>query len=141
MKMRLLGKNRELKQIFMTATTPSVTEFNGEYLVDMLTVWPSFKRFSHRKIFYNKGGRMAGHNVIFNKSWGHFIVEQAICGNIHSVGAALVNYNMKENSFLVRGIRDHVRRIIKDDLYIGRFNHMFYGRLCFLGYFSLEKIK
>ncbi|MDH4028147.1 MAG: hypothetical protein OEU95_04895 [Nitrospirota bacterium] len=141
MKMRLLGKDRDLKHIFMTATVPAVTEFNGEYLVDMLTVWPSFKRFSHRKIFYRKGSRVAGHNVILNKSWGHFIVEQTLCKNIHSAGAALINYNLKENSLLVRGIRDHVRCIIKDDLYIGRFNHMFCGRLCFLGYFSLEKIK
>lgn len=139
--MRLTGKSRELREIFRTAIVPPVTEFDGEYLVDMLTIWPSFKRFSHRKIFYRKDSGVAGHNVLFNRSWGHFSVEEGTCDNISPAKAVVINYNRSENPFLVRGIRDHVRRIIKDDLYIGRFNYMCRGRPRFLGYFSLEKIK
>ena len=139
--MKLPGSNQELKEVFRNATHPVATELNGEYLVDMLTVFPSFKKFSHRKVIYRENDRVSGYNVLFNKIWGRFIVEEDICKDVDSVKVAVINYNRPENSLLIRGIRDYLRCIEKDLLYIGRFNYLFLGRLQFLGYFSLEKIK
>ena len=139
--MKLPGSNQELKEVFRNAKTPAVTELNGEYLVDMLTVFPSLKKFSHRKVIYRENERVSGYNLVFNKIWGRFIVEEDICKDVDSVKVAVINYNRPENSLLIRGIRDHLRCIEKDLLYIGRFNYLFLGRLQFLGYFSLEKIK
>jgi hypothetical protein len=138
--MKFPQTHRELKEIFRSASNTALYDFSGEYLVDMLTVWPSFKRFSHRKVIYAENGRVSGYNVLFNKIWGHFIVEEDTCYDVDSVKVVVINYNKTENSFPIRGIRDHIRCIEKDMLYIGRFNYLFMGRLQFLGYFSLEKI-
>lgn len=132
--------SRELKQIFKNATPPDISELTGEYIVDMLTVWPSFKRFSHRKVIYKENQRVLGYNVLFDKIWGRFIVEEGICRDVDSVSVAVINYNRAENSLPVRGIRDHVRCIKKEIFYIGRFYYQLPERLQFLGYFSLEKI-
>ena len=139
--MKLPGSNQELKEVFRNAKTPAATELNGEYLVDMLTVLPSLKRFSHRKVIYRENNMVSGYNVVFNKIWGRFIVEEDICKDVDSVKVAVINYNRPENSLLIRRIRDHLRCMEKDLLYIGRFNYLFMGRLQFMGYFSLEKIK
>ena len=139
--MKLPGSNQELKEVFRNAKTPAAAELDGEYLVDMLTVFPSLKRFSHRKVIYRENNRVAGYNVVFNKIWGRFIVEEDTCKDVDSVKVAVINYNRPENSLLIRGIRDHLRCMEKDLLYIGRFNYLFMGRLQFMGYFSLEKIK
>jgi hypothetical protein len=138
--MELPKTNSELKVIFRNASPPDISEFSGEYLVDMLTVFPSFKRFGHRKVFYHENGRIMGHNVLFNRRWGHFSVHEGVCGELDLLEAAVINYDRKENTFPVRRIRDHVRRIQKDALYMGRFNYLISGKLLFLGYFSLEKI-
>ena len=138
--MKFPKTHRELLEVFRKASAPAITEFNGEYLVDILTVWPSFKRFHHRKVIYKDKDRVLGYNVLFNKVWGRFLVEENITVDPDSTRVAILNYNMRENSFPMRGIRDHLRCIDKDLLYIGRFNYFFMGRLQFLGYFSLEKI-
>ena len=44
--------HRQLNEIFKDAGTPEIHDLNGEYLVDMLTVFPSFKRFSHKKVIH-----------------------------------------------------------------------------------------
>lgn len=133
--------SRELKELFRSASTPDIADLDGEYLVDMLTVWPSFKRFNHRKVIAGENGKVSGYNVLFNTIWGRFVVEEDICRAVDSVHVALINYNIKDNTFPVRRIRDHVRCIEKGMLYIGRFNYLISGRLQFLGYFSLERIK
>ncbi len=139
--MKLPGSHKELREVFINGTTPSPAELSGEYLVDMLTVWPSLKRFYHCKVIYKKEKRVEGHNLVFNRIWGRFIVEEDICVDVDSVKVALINYDRPENSLLIRGIRDHIRCLKRDALYIGRFNYMLFGRPRFLGYFSLEKIK
>jgi hypothetical protein len=138
--MKFPNNSRELMHVFKNASTPDMSELDGEYLVDMLTVWPSFKRFSHRKIIYREDNRVKGYNVLFNKIWGHFAVKEGICREVDSLKAAEINYNRPENMFHVRRIRDHIRCVEKGTLYIGRFNYEFFGRPRFLGYFSLEKI-
>ncbi len=128
-----------LREVFKSAAPPHISELEGQYLVDMLTVWPSFKRFSHKKVMYKVDDKVQGHNVLFNKVWGHFFIEEGICKEVDSVRVVVINYNRAENSFSVRGIRDHIRCVEKDSLYIGRFNYQLPGRFQFLGYFSLEK--
>ncbi len=137
---KLPGSHKELRKIFQTAATPSPDELNGEYLVDMLTVWPRFKRFSHRKVIYLEHDKLEGHNVLFHTVWGRFFIEEEVCEEVSQVNVLLINYNREGNSYLIRGIRDQVRCLRKDELYIGRFNYLFFGKLIFLGYFSLEKI-
>ena len=133
--------HRQLKEIFKDAETPEIYDLNGEYLVDMLTVFPSFKRFSHRKVMYKDNGRISGHNVLFNITWGHFFIEEDICRDVDSVNVAVINYNRPENTLPVRGIRDQLRCMEKGVLYIGRFNYLIAGKLSFLGYFSLERLR
>lgn len=139
--MKLPETNAELAEIFRKASLPDVSEFRGEYLVDVLTGFPSFKRFSHRKVFYPSAGRVSGHNVLFKRKWGHFFTEEGVCESAGLIRATVINYDRKENSFPVRGIRDYVRCVEKDVLYIGRSHYLIFGRLYFMGYFLLEKIK
>ncbi|RJR16784.1 MAG: hypothetical protein C4581_09225 [Nitrospiraceae bacterium] len=139
--MKFPRDSRELYRVFRNASDPELSELEGEYLVDMLTVWPSFKRFSHRKIFYRENNKLLGHNVLLNVSWGRFFIEEDICKDLDSIKVAVINYNRPENLFHIRPIRDHIRRVDNGMYYIGRFNYLVSGRLIFLGYFSLEKIK
>ncbi|MFH0790068.1 MAG: hypothetical protein V2A64_00375 [Candidatus Omnitrophota bacterium] len=138
--MSLPKNNRRLGEIFKDAGLPEVSEFNGEYFVDMLTVLPSLKAFSHRKFFYSQNGKVIGYNILFTrKVWGHFFVEQGVCEAADSLPAVVINYNRTENSFISNRIRDYVRCIEKDKLYLGRFNYILRGKLYFLGYFSLSR--
>lgn len=139
--MKFPQSSRELREVFKSASPPDIFELTGEYLVDMLTVWPSFRRFSHRKIFYREKNKVLGHNVLLNVTWGRFFIEEDICKDLDPVKVAVINYNRPENLFHIRPIRDHIRCVEKGVHYIGRFNYLVSGRLMFLGYFSLEKIK
>ena len=76
--MKLPKGSRNLGQVFASASFPDVSGLQGEYLVDMLTVWPSFKRFHHRKVIYRENDMVKGHNVLFQRRWGHFFVEKGI---------------------------------------------------------------
>ncbi len=138
--MKLPTTNRKLKEIFKNAGTPELSEFNGEYFVDMLTLIPSLRKFSHRKVFYYEDNQVKGYNVLFaDKIWGHFFLEEGICKEVDSLKVIVINYDVAENSFLTNKIRDYVRCVEKDSLYLGRFNYLFMGKLYFLGYFSLSK--
>ena len=138
--MKFPKSNYELKKIFKQAKTPQILDFNGEYYVNMLTVLPSLRRFSHRKVFYHDNNRVIGYNVLFsNKIWGHFYLENGACREIDCLDAAVINYNRTENSFISKRIIDYIRCVEKDFLYLGRFNYFLMGKPRFLGYFSLEK--
>ena len=81
-----------------------------------------------------------GYNTLFeNKKWGCFSVKETICQEIKGLKAVEINYGNKTNSFITRGIRDHIR-IIREGYYLGRFNYLFGNKLLFLGYFTLSKI-
>jgi len=140
--MKLPKNNHKLDEIFKSAPAPDIPEFHGEYFVDMLTILPSLRRFSHRKVFHSENGRILGYNMLFsNKKCGHFFLEEGICKEADSSKVIIINYNRPENSFLTSGVRDQVKCIEKGSLYLGRFNCLFMGKLRFLGYFSLTKIK
>jgi hypothetical protein len=140
--MKLPKNNYELKEIFKKVSTPEISEFKGEYWVDMLTILPSLRKFSHHKVFYSENNKVLGYNVLFtNKIWGRFFLEEGICKEVDSVKVVVINYDRIENSFISNRIRDYVRCIEKDALYLGRFNYIFMEKSIFLGYFSLLKTK
>jgi hypothetical protein len=137
--MKFPADYNRLKELFIKASEPELSDFQGEYIVDMLAYLPSLKGFSHRKTFYRKNDRIFGHNILLNKRWGHFFLEEDVCSELDSIKTVLINYDLKENTFPVRSIRDYVRCIEKEKIYIGRFNYLIGTRLYFIGYFSLEK--
>jgi hypothetical protein len=138
--MKFPANHNALKEMFINAAEPALYDFQGEYIVDMLAYLPSLKRFSHRKLFYKKNGRIFGHNILLNKKWGHFFLEEGVCSELDSIKTVVINYYLKENTFPVRRIRDHIRCIEKEKIYIGRFNYLIMGSPRFIGYFSLEKV-
>ncbi len=78
--MSLPKNNYKLDEIFKKAEAPAISEFNGEYFVDMLTGLPSLKKFSHRKVFYPKNNKIMGYNILLkNWKWGYFFLEEEIC--------------------------------------------------------------
>jgi hypothetical protein len=140
MNMTFPKNNKALTEMFRNARTPRPTEFEGKYYVEMLTVMPSFRRFGHRKHFYPDHDRTEGHNILFGREWGRFILEEGICEDMGSLGAVIINYDSDRNSFLTKRIRDYVRRLEEEKSYLGRFYYLFWGKLRFSGYFSLVKI-
>ncbi|GBD99893.1 hypothetical protein BMS3Abin07_01940 [bacterium BMS3Abin07] len=132
--------HKELDALFVNATTPEVSGFSGEYFVDMLTVLPSLKRLSHRKVFYPGNGGVSGCNVLFKeRKWGYFYLEEGVCKELNSVPVVMINYDRPENTFITRRIRDYVRCIRTGELYLGRFNYILMGAQRFSGYFSLSR--
>ena len=138
--MWLPRNNYELNQIFINASAPEIFELKGEYFVDMLTGLPSLRRFSHRKIFYSENNNVFGYNILFTKRiWGRCFLEVGICKELDSSKVVVINYDRVGNSFISNKIRDYIRCVQENILYLGRFNYFFKEKLCFLGYFSLRK--
>lgn len=140
--MKLPRDENELEKILRDAKMPELSDFEGEYFVEMLTGrLPNLRRFSHRKRFSREKDKVVGCNVLFNDArWGHFFLEEGVCKELDSLGVMVINYDVAENSFATNRIRDYVRCVEENELYIGRFNYLFRGKLRFLGYFSLSRI-
>lgn len=137
---RLPRRGRALGDLFRKATTPSPSDFAGEYHVDMLTRVPSLGRLSHRKVFRNEGSEVVGHNSLLSGMvWGRFRLARGVCEAMGSIGVVVIDYDVPGNSILTRGIRDHVRCVEEGSLYIGRFNYRILRELRFCGYFSLSR--
>lgn len=138
--MKLPQNNSRLTAIFKNARVPDIVEFKGEYFVDMLTVLPSLKKLSHRKVFINENNLVQGYNILLNnRIWGHFFLEHGTCEDVDSVDAIVINYARRENSISFRMI-DYVRCVEDETLYLGRFNYMLFGKPRFLGYFTLLRV-
>ena len=137
--MSLLGRHKELNAAFANAANPDLSDLTGEYIVNIVIV-PGYSTFSHRKVFYTDSGKVRGYNLLFNKTWGHFSVEEGSAIPCDSLNVAVINYNRPENFFVIRRIRDHIRCVKKAKLYIGRANYLLHGKPIFLGYFTLNKI-
>jgi hypothetical protein len=138
--MILPRNNHELDKVFKDASIPELSEFNGEYLVDMLTGFPSLKCFSHRKVFYSQNGTITGKNVFLNNmQWGRFFLEYGDCKEPDLFKVVVINYKIRENSFISNRIKDYVRCVKSGTLYLARFNYFFMGSYRFWGYFTLEK--
>ena len=138
--MKLPRNNDDLAKILKKARVPDIFEFHGEYFVDMLTVLPSLKRISHRKVFYTENNQVRGYNILFQKKiWGHFFLEHGTYKGKDTLDVLVINYARRENSFSYRMI-DYVRCVEDDTLYLGRFNYVLFGKPRFLGYFTLSRI-
>jgi hypothetical protein len=141
-RMRLPRTNRELDDMFRSATVPDISDFSGEYFVDMLTVLPSLRTVSHRKIFHDDLEGVSGYNMIFRKMmWGRFYLEKGLSSDPDPSPVVVINYDRADNLIVFRRIRDHVRCLEKGVLYLGRFNYIMMGTPRFLGYFSLSQSK
>jgi hypothetical protein len=127
--------------MFKSGRAPSSIEFIGEYGVDMLTAFPSLRRFAHRKVFEPTARGVAGRNVLFrNLCWGRFFLEEAVMPGPEKLKVVVINYDTGGNTVLTRRIRDYVRAVEGTDLYLGRFSVLLGGKPRFLGYFSLTKV-
>jgi hypothetical protein len=134
--------SRDLREVFRNARTPEVTEFHGEYLVRMLTAMPSLHGLKHRKSFRNDQKGTVGKNIVSrNFVWGNFFLEEGTMPGPEKLKVVVINYDAPGNTILTRRIRDLVRAVEGDRLYLGRFNMLINGKLRFLGYFSLTKIE
>ena len=132
---------KELNKIFLNASDPVIAELNGEYIVDILSFLPSLKRLSHRKIMYTRAKTQLGHNVLSGRTWGRFSVSEGSFKESDFLKAVRLNYDREKNFFIIKNIRDYIRRIEDNTLYIGKFYYRIFERSIFIGYFSLEKIQ
>ena len=137
--MSLFESYKELNTAFVDAGHPDLSDLSGEYLVNVVMV-PGYRSFIHRKVFYREHNKVLGYNLLFHKTWGHFSVEEGSVAAPDSLNVAVINYNRPENTMMIRRIRDHIRCVKRDTLYIGRANYLVCGKPRFLGYFTLEKI-
>ena len=139
---KLPKNNKDLNEIFQKSTVPGISEFNGQYYVDMLTGLPSLRKLPHRKVFCTENGQVLGYNLLFsNIKWGCFFLQEGASGGLGASEAMIINYNRAENTFITNKMRDYIKCIQKGHLYIGKLNYLFRDKIYFLGYFSLEKIK
>lgn len=139
--MSLPKSNRELDPLFKKGTLPEVKEFNGEqYYVNILTGMPNFRRFNHRKTFYMKQEDYFGNNMILGKlNFGYFSVESGF-NEALDLPVANLNYDQPRTSFILKPMRDHIRCLETQKLYLGRYNIINNnGVLTFKGYFSLRR--
>jgi len=141
LKMKFPTSYKEINKIFLNASDPAIAELSGDYIVDILSFLPSFKRFNHRKVMYVKGDNHMGYNVLFGKTWGSFSVSEETFRESGFLKAVRLNYNLKDNVFPIKNIRDYIRCIEEKSLYIGKFYYLVLGYPILIGYFSLEKIQ
>jgi len=139
--MKFPGSYKALNKIFLHARDPDIAELHGEFRVDILSFLPSLKSLSHRKVIYTKGKTLMGHNVLSGRKWGHFLLAENTIKESSTLKAVRLSYDQEDNFFLIKHIRDYIRCIEKNSLYIGKFYYMVFGRPFLIGYFSLEKIK
>ena len=115
--MNLPKNDLKLAEIFKTSRVPQAIEFYGEYFVDMLTVLPSLRKYSHRKFFYTEHNTVKGYNILFQKKiWGHFFLERGTYGD-ESAAVLIINYARKENRFFSHRMIDFVRCVEDDTLF------------------------
>lgn len=137
--MRFPGRHKKLNDVFQNAEAPDRSHLNGEYRVNILML-PGYGIFGHRKVFFYENGAISGYNILFSKRWGRFTVEESGTAPPNLLNVAVINYERGENSSLIRRIRDYIRYVQNDDLYIGKAYYRVFGKTIFLGYFTLEKI-
>jgi len=136
--MNLTGCRKELHTVFASAAAPDFSHLNGEYIVSILML-PGYGILNHRKVLYTKNGTHSGYNVLFHKIWGRFSIEEGQTPAPDSFHSAVINYDIPENSFFIRRIRDYIR-CVEEDNYLGQAYYLLSDKTIFLGYFTMEKI-
>jgi hypothetical protein len=133
---RLPRTLKSLNGFFSTAREPVFEELYGEYRVKILTGFPDFSWCNHRKVFYGKEGKGYGYNLMFSGwRWGYFDLRAT--PDPHD--AVLIDYDKKENPFFWRPIRDYIKCLQKNTLYLGQFRYELNRKEKFIGYFSLSR--
>ncbi len=125
--------NYTLRRVFSTSPCPTLHEFHGEYKIKMLSWYlPDFSRWNHRKRIADGKGI----NIFWDDTtWGAFSVEYETISGVKYVA---FKYSVRQNNFILRGIRDFVRRVT-DGIYLGTFNYNIAGKPRFLGYFLMTR--
>lgn len=115
-------------RLYNLGATPNIEELPGKYEVKMLgwMKWfPRNHKFVTRYIGFNElCGRML---------WGRFIVRDWVFKSL------LLDYDVPGNGILSRRIRDYIRKLT-DNVYIGKFCYVLFGKPRFLGYFILRRV-
>ena len=112
------------------ATAPDLEDLQGEFKVEILTGF--FKQINTTKEWSKKMNGQMGHNIRDGKKGGVFI-------QYHRGSSTLLDYNVRNNSFLWRRLVDLVRKI-SEGKYLGKIYIKGLGKYSFAGYFSLTKV-
>jgi len=121
---------KELERLYEEGTIPEPEELEGDfYVVVPWFPWISFELFKHHKSADSSG---EGDNVMLDSiRFGHFVLDK-------QADSLLINYDLPENSFIMRGVVDKVRRLA-DGRIIGKLYYKILGQEVFIEYFEMRK--
>jgi len=121
---------KELEKQYAGGTIPEPEELDGEfYVVVPWFPWLSLEPLKHRKSADVSG---EGDNVILdNIRFGHFRLEKEL-------DALLIDYDQSENSPVMRGVVDRIRRL-PDGRLVGKLYYKVLGVEVFLFFFEMRK--
>ena len=137
-------RSKELEDLFLAGKRPTTFfkegETSSEWRVDMLTgPIPNLgKIFKHRKRF-TEFGRTPGMPIGSNVFWKNFLWGSFLVWSRPSSELAVIDYDYPKNTFLTRRITDMVRTTPNHNVLIGKFYYKIFGKLRFLGYFTLTR--
>jgi len=121
---------KEIERLYDEGVVPEPEELEGEfYVVVPWFPWFSLEALKHRKSADSSG---EGDNVILDgMSFGHFRLEK-------EGDALLINYDQPENSIVMKGVVDRVRRL-EDGRIVGKLYYKILGAEVFLMFFEMRK--
>ena len=126
----LFESMKDVEKLYDGGETPEPEELEGEfYVVAPWFPWFSLELFKHRKSADAFG---EGDNVMLdNIRFGRFRLEK-------ECDALLINYDQPENSAVMKGVVDRVRRL-PDGRLVGKLYYKLLGQEVFLMYFEMRK--
>jgi len=121
---------KELEKQYEDGTIPEPEELEGDFYVTAPWFpWISFELFKHHKSADAFG---EGDNVMLDSiRFGHFRLEK-------ESDALLINYDQPENSAILKGVVDRVRKL-PDGRIIGKLYYKILGQEVFIEYFEMKK--
>lgn len=127
--MPALGNLKELEEMYEDGSAIEPEELDGEYFVVVPWFpWLSLEPLKHRKVVEYGGG---GDNVLLdNVRFGRFKLEK-------QGDSLLIDYDQEENSPVMRGVVDRLRRL-SDGRIVGKLYYKVFGREVFLMYFEMR---
>ena len=122
---------KELDKMWNEAATPEAHKLNGWYEVKILSGPGKIAGFFTRR-WLKVLHKTTGNNCVDGKKEGHFLLSQA-------EDSVLLNYDLPNNNFTWRRVKDYVRRVDNETL-IGQLNIKGWKKYHFAGYFTLTLI-
>lgn len=134
---KFIRKKEALEKIYKSGISPNPSELRGIYKITMLTGFlPDLSRFGHVKQFYHLFLNVSGYNMFdYWFKWGYFRVY---LDNKKSPPETVINYNQKKN-WVSKKIIDTIVTVTPNQLYLGKFHYVIFGKRRFIGYFEMEK--